>query len=326
MGGPDSRSQAFENAELESVWSFQKANAAAFETANGVRWDRLKIIATAFANNLEGAESVRALPMYLLMRSRKEVEYLAELVKVYLPFADKQRWYADPAVRAEVDAEVERRLREKANREDDIRELAEYGKLAERAVMSQGMAHGMMTRLIFAVLTSTWTAFEVMAGDVWRTFLNEFPQLLTSQRMQQSCAESSGGIGSRAISIGLVSRHGFDLRNCMGDLLWERINFSDLGQLRKAYCDLFDDPELSLALESKHLRLLEEVRHLILHRSAMVDENFKRATGSPLPLGCRLPIGQLPLQEMSDAAYDCGCFILRFVDERYDRLRGQNRA
>ena len=83
---------------------------------------------------------------------------------------------------------------------------------------------------------------------------------------------------------------GFDLSKQMGRLLFEERDLSSLSTLKCACEALIDSPELRETLASPAVWLLNQNRHLIVHRHGIVDEEYQKKTGSQLSLGEQLSV------------------------------------
>jgi hypothetical protein len=67
-------------------------------------------------------------------------------------------------------------------------------------------------------------------------------------------------------------------------------------------------------LANHDLRVLEESRHLIVHRGGMVDGVYLSATRQQLPLGAVIPLDGKKVSRLTNVSISCGCDLLTFVD------------
>jgi hypothetical protein len=127
---------------------------------------------------------------------------------------------------------------------------------------------------LFAITVYIWTAFECLASDLWVKSLNHSPQL--AQRVISSISSSDdeqSGISKRHIEVGLAAKYGFDLRRHLGSALKKKFEFTKYQGILEAYCKAFGPcPELEQF--GDELKQLEQVRHLIVHRGGITDDQF----------------------------------------------------
>jgi hypothetical protein len=147
-------------------------------------------------------------------------------------------------------------------------------------------------------LTSTWTAIETMAGDLWETALNVHPAGLSSlggkaTRLRKTgrpspLGASGGRDDSKLVPLNLIQMSQFDLRQKMGTILKERFGFSRLEGIREAYASAFHEnsSDIDEALSDEALDALSAVRNVIVHKAAIADdEYFKKTKYLKLPIG-----------------------------------------
>jgi hypothetical protein len=128
---------------------------------------------------------------------------------------------------------------------------------------------------------------------------------------------TAGGITSRQVSIGLLAKYGFDLRDKLGTILAEKYDFTGTEGIRVAYAAAFGkEQRIESALSATPLRRLEAIRHLIAHRAGLVDEEFIRRTGETHPIGVPLPLDMKTLCELFNVASSTASTALKLVDEK----------
>ncbi|HEX5424631.1 MAG TPA: hypothetical protein VFW94_13875 [Candidatus Acidoferrales bacterium] len=166
-----------------------------------------------------------------------------------------------------------------------------------------------------------WTAFEVLASDLWVAAVNLQPNPL-AVRFSQSLQDKAQGKSVTVSSLAAYGDHDFNLSNLMGEVLRDKADFASLQTTRAAYERTFgtDVP----AFTSPNLRLLELVRNLILHKAGIVDSVFLKALRdkaikvshpdlSTLEGGQQLPITRSLAAALIDSAVDSGIAIMEFV-------------
>jgi hypothetical protein len=161
--------------------------------------------------------------------------------------------------------------------------------------------------LLTSFVIGSWSVFETMAGDLWEAALNIDPSGLahlkgSPNRLRATIGKQ--GLGgarpkkddtiSKSVDLDLIQFHKFDLRNRMGTILRNRYEFSRLSTIREAYSAAFDTNtgQVDAALKDDSLDALNVARNVLVHRAAIVDQEYvRRAQGlKSLP---KVEIGRL---------------------------------
>jgi hypothetical protein len=128
------------------------------------------------------------------------------------------------------------------------------------------------------------------------------------------------GLTGKQISIGLLAKHGFDLRGCLGTLLKPKFDLTSLTNIRTAYEAAFGKcKQLDDMFSERDLHLLEASRHVIVHRAGVVDAEFVARTkhfGIKAEEGKLLPLSGTTVSALVDSAIKAGAAVLGFVDAR----------
>jgi len=167
----------------------------------------------------------------------------------------------------------------------------------DRLVVETGKAIARLTSRTLAVparelrwqgLVMTWGAFEVFARDFTQTLLNREPSLA-----QQLIAvpESKKIFNVKNLDLTELIDYGFDLSKSLGTFLLERADFSKIETVRFVLLTLFPlDEALRVAVLDPALWLLNQRRHLIVHKRGVVDAKYLKNTGDSLGIGESLAI------------------------------------
>ena len=101
-------------------------------------------------------------------------------------------------------------------------------------------SHGALHGLLKSILIQAWTAFEVLAEDLHCGAREKHPECFTSN---------------------ICSAKGYHFRR--------------LGSLKESYKKAFgNDFNINAVIESKEVKALAVVRHLLVHRNGIVDQAF----------------------------------------------------
>ncbi|TBB12443.1 hypothetical protein ELH50_15740 [Rhizobium ruizarguesonis] len=176
-------------------------------------------------------------------------------------------------------------------------------------------SHGIgLQALMSAILLETWSAFEGLLIDTWKTALNLAPNSL-----------SAGVLGNeKSIPVAALQRYGFNVADKLGDVLSDipgKVDLASLSGIKKAYKAAFAeaDPEAIFNAYDPALSHFEAIRHLFAHRAGKVDERFLRrvrkdADLSAYQVGDELKINGLLVSQLTDAAVRCAVEVHSFVD------------
>lgn len=139
--------------------------------------------------------------------------------------------------------------------------------------------------LLLQGTVATWSALEMLVRDQLVLLVNGRPDLATNL---QTDVNTRKRFEIPKLNIEDLASRGFDLSSQMGDLLLGERDFSSLPALKCACEALIDYVRLRDMLADSSLWRLNQIRHLIVHRRAIVDEEFRRKTGLGLKIGEKL--------------------------------------
>lgn len=138
--------------------------------------------------------------------------------------------------------------------------------------------------LLVQTLVSTWAVFEAFARAFIISWINVDPRrakpILASPDLKDY-------FGKQVVDIEIIGDHGFDLTTSMGSILFRGRRLDHLNIIRSSMEALFNDPDLRTALGSE-LWMLNQRRHLFVHKRGLVDEEYLKRTGDQISVGQRL--------------------------------------
>ncbi len=282
-----------------------------------------------FARNVENLVSLHILPLVLIGWGHADLAGLASWVKTSLEWDTSGG--ENPKEGPEFDAAVQKAWDEIGADEQYQSDRVDSLKLQLAHLLTQ--AHGQMAAraLVQAAVSSAWTAFECLGQDLWVASLNAHPIDLAHRAFAKLAQVEGEGMSRRSISVGLLARHGFDVRNVLGNLLSAKFDFTSVSGIRAAYTAAFgpnadldaifrespaEDP-FTPAL--RDLEELEATRHAIVHRAGRVDSEFRRRTGSEQKVGEFIHFDTASYSRLVNSAMDSGCALIEFVDRQFSR-------
>lgn len=154
------------------------------------------------------------------------------------------------------------------------------------------------------MVTGTWTAFEVLASDLWESALNAHPAGLAELKGKRPDSmptpkkpfsalgpDGDSKDSSKLVKLNYLQAHGYDLSHLMGIVLREKFNFQILDGIRNAYIQAFDESHASVreAILHPSLTVLAAVRNVLVHRAGIVDQEFMNEYGRCAQLKSEFP-------------------------------------
>ena len=287
---------------------------AAAEAAKSIHSPDLRPIAAVFARNVDELLTLLSLPLILLTVGASSGHSLVFFTQALVRTKNVDKWHESEEARAEVEAEA-RRLAEAARDDPKFRPVDE-AKAQLTYLIEHHDLEGPARALLYAACSSAWSSLECAAKDAWIAALNSRPFQLAQPALTKLPDEPAiDGLTGKQVSVGLLARHGFDLRNSLGTLLSPKFDFTSVSGIRTAYEAAFGrSSELNKLLSVPELSHLEATRHLVVHRAGLVDEEYIRRTGDSVAIGAQLPLAGARVSELANAAVTAGARLLQIVD------------
>jgi hypothetical protein len=161
--------------------------------------------------------------------------------------------------------------------------------LSQLAATGMGVMRLGAPEMLASYISAMWTIF---AGDLWEAAINGHPSGLSGlhgRKIHSNRAQTE----EKTIPLSQIERYGYDLTSNMGTILREKFNFNSLKGIREAYSVAFhkDTSKVDASLSDTSLDALSEVRNLITHKGAIVDQRYSERT-KDLPLAPEGQIGE----------------------------------
>jgi hypothetical protein len=152
-----------------------------------------------------------------------------------------------------------------------------------------------------------WSAFEVLASDLFVGLLNRTPTLATLVYRDERTKKRL----QLRDPLSILDRFSFDLSLHMGDVVAQSWRMDDLESIRTAFDVLFPaNVRLRDQLQQEALWKLYQRRNLIVHRRSIVDEAYLRNTGDTLPVGTELLVSPQQLEADLSLVRDTGMELI----------------
>jgi len=120
-----------------------------------------------------------------------------------------------------------------------------------------------------------WGALEVLSRELIKTFLNKNPSLVT-EILTNTKLKSKFNI--KAIPIEILSDFSFDISKKMGEIVIMNNDLSNYSILQEMYRSIFKNARITRTIKSKDIYYLNQIRHLIVHRRGIIDQQFLDST------------------------------------------------
>jgi hypothetical protein len=278
----------------------------------------VKEYAGAFRQNLQATISVLGLPDTLAIATAQRLRFRQ------LHIAERIRRLPIEGEKGSPESELSEQMEEEALRsaherfEQEARDPVMLRALRRESVdcLVENLQFGELQlaapELLRQGAVLAWSAFEVLSRDLFVLILNKNPQ---KAKALVEHLKTRKKFDLRMVSIDILAEHGFDISSKMGSVLVQSHDLGDLGGIKDAYQTLFPDL-LSLhdALNQKDLWLLNQRRHLIVHKRAVVDEHYRRSTAEDLPVGSLLQVFPVDLKRYLQLVREAGLEILKAAD------------
>jgi hypothetical protein len=300
---------------VRDIYSTQPAK----ECASALKVNELRVICETFYKNMEDVYDMMLLPHKVAWIGHFKQQ--AMLLQVQ---AITEKGYKDWKTSEVTQQKIRDRVIElqKAKHKELTDSALEEGKVSLRQALSGEDVRSSIRSLLRLSISAFWTAFECLTKDAWIYLVNSRPKDVVSRVLHAVVSEGEpDGISEKQISLRLLAKYEFDLRGSLGSVLVEKFDFTSVAGIRKAYAALFGKPaELEEIFTNESLTRLEAVRHVIVHRAGIADDEYIKRLRIPLSKGEMVPIDAETTEKFGNVVIGSGCALLRFVDSKIECL------
>jgi hypothetical protein len=207
--------------------------------------------------------------------------------------------------------------------------------------------------VLSGIIVGVWTAYESLATDLWITAVNQQPMTLgvnalygkrnaTAKAEPTDAADPEHKEKVSPLNIDILQEYGFDLSSSLGSMIHRKrkFTFNTLDDINHAYNETFcvrqkgvrKGPHQAVKSwfsgeEYNGLRVLEALRHVLVHKAGMVDEQFLNRVRDLSPAFTTLKVGDSVeldgemVREYASAAVKRALVLLRGVDKWLDESK-----
>ena len=287
------------------------------QVAKNVRSPVIREVAEVYAANIKSTLSLMALPLVLLGSGIAETRRLSFFVQAMITTQNTTKWHESDEAKNEVDVEVDRLFKESEKGNDNKSTVINEAKHWLRHIAERQENSDSLQILLYTGVIWIWAALETVAKDLWIAAVNASPSKLGQEAFRTlEDNDLDNSLTRKQVSVGLLARHGFDLRTKLGVVLEHRFDFTSVSGIEKAYCTLFGRTEkLREMFSDPRPAKVEAMRHVIVHRAGYVDERYVTRCGQPIKLGEKLLIGGPEFTNLAERSVELGCELIQHIDD-----------
>jgi hypothetical protein len=115
----------------------------------------------------------------------------------------------------------------------------------------------------------------------------------------------------RNVAFETLALYDFNLSARMGDLLVQQHSVDTVSTMKSVFRVIAPSESLQRALAQRSLWILNQRRHLIVHRRGVVDQAYLDTTGDAMPLGLELRVTPDELEDYLGRVRDVGIELIR---------------
>ena len=164
------------------------------------------------------------------------------------------------------------------------------------------------------MISGAWSAFEAMAADLWIAALNKDPKKLALNYASKN--------GQKNFIISQLAEYQFNIKYRIEELYknHKKVSFDTLNDIKIAYSQAYGIFENEVLGDTKELFIAEKTRHLIAHRSGIVDAEYAKFVRNTEPyggfcIGNPIPLNGPLVAVLIESCASAGIKLLNFVDK-----------
>jgi hypothetical protein len=179
------------------------------------------------------------------------------------------------------------------------------------AFLESSIGRDIACRVVEQCLVLTWSAFEAFLSDVFVMIVNAKPTI--AGKLLKEDQTKSLYRGKEIVF--LLEQYDYDLSRRMGSVLIEQTKLDDIATIKSIYRAMFGSCDAVEKLNDPRLWKLYKLRNIIVHRAGVVDELFRRDTGSAVPVGERIRVKPADLDQYMRLVADLGLSVGRAAEK-----------
>lgn len=276
----------------------------------------------AFASNLMRTASLAFTPAEIAYRARRDQRF-----DDYAAF--KSTGEVSPQLSFLVEDELPENIQKELGTEREKEQTLPQSELNERKKdfgvayvesLLQGSvgAHVSIEAVLSSVIVESWSTFESLAGDLWKTAVNHGPPIL-AQRVNLATHDKP----DRNVAAHWKDKLQYDPRQDYAGALVEsgRVTFRRLDKIVEWYSITFEDRARQIFRDNRDINALAAYRNSLIHNSGRADKDFIRQIECVSDLRGKFKDNQeLPLdgelaKRLRNAAISVGLLLIQLADD-----------
>lgn len=271
-------------------------------------------IAKALLNNgkdgLRSVVSAGTLPYHLINHAAQQRRFDSFLTAERIRSIDLETGEPSEELKHEVSQKANKKMRDFIYSEEGIQYFRDkiIHDLDNRLEYDDVKAGA--SELLVQTLISTWSVFESSMRAFIISWVNADPArakpLLVSNDLKTY-------FGKQVVDLEVVSDFGFNLSGSMGDVLFLNKRLDNLSITREIMKAFFND-DLIRNILGDDMWLLNQRRHLFVHRRGLVDAEYLARTSDNVPTGERLHLTSHDVMNYVGAVRDAIVAVAKAAD------------
>jgi hypothetical protein len=273
-------------------------------------------ISKSFRRNLESVMLTVSVPFQLSaaasQRLRFQQLHIAEKIRSQTRIDEGK---TEEEAHAEAFTIAEQRMADELKLPETIDRLSnQILESLEQSLASEEFARA-SAELLRQGVVSVWSALEVLAQDLIVSLLNARPdlavELLTHERTKAL-------FQLKAIPLETLAVYNYDVSASFGDILIRHRSIDTTPAMKAVFMVLLPKcSTLIAALDQKELWILNQRRHLFVHRRGIVDAAYLSKTGETLSIGTELCVSPNDLEKYLSVVMNAGVELINEVSKHY---------
>lgn len=182
-------------------------------------------------------------------------------------------------------------------------------------------------QIMGATIVSAWTAFEVLAEDLWKAAVNSRLVLAFLAVDAEPLADDDPATQERKSKVKFqfpawkFQDADFDPRTQMGEVLKDKWDFARKDRAKDAYTKIFPEltEQITSIFQSDSLRWITACRNAIVHNCGRADREFVKLVHDhpefgKLSVKSEIPLSATTVRSMISAVVDQGKALIDLVD------------
>jgi hypothetical protein len=277
---------------------------------------RFKDIAKSFRRNLEAVILTVSVPFHLTVagaqRLRFQQIHIAERIR-------SRKLVDEGATEEEANqkalSKATDRFSQEQQLEENIQQLSSQVLESLEANLREEEFSRASSELLRQGTASVWSAFEVLVQDLVTTLLNARPDVAIALLTHE---HTKSLFQLKALPVDTLAAYNFNVSESLGSILIRHRSVDTVPVMKAVFGVLLPEAEkLRNILDQRDLWILNQRRHLLVHRRGVVDAAYLEKTGEIIFLGDELIIRPSDLEQYLTVVCKAGIELVNETTKHY---------